>query len=137
MPERALLLAQTGVYALSGRWLMTLLNVGVLAHHAHRASQPDSRCEAAEMFSALPRQKRSRLLRLGVYAAMFALIIVRCAPLPRLNMRAHAHGHMRSELTRRMRRLVEDAIRIAATGPVKRTAIPGAGSVRPSWERSS
>jgi hypothetical protein len=76
MPELVLLGVQTGAYALTGRWLMALLNGGLLAWHAVRRG--DRHTDVTEMFTRLPAEKRARLVRLAVYGAFLVLLVVRC-----------------------------------------------------------
>ena len=73
-PERGLLCAQGAAYLLSGRWAMTLLNGALLAWHVRSVESVD----VTELFRTLPKEKRARLIRLAVAAAVFALLLVRC-----------------------------------------------------------
>ena len=69
-----MLVAQGVVYLLHGRWGMALLNGALLAWHV-RVAQP---VDVTELFRTLAKEKRARLIRLGVAVAVFVLLLVRC-----------------------------------------------------------
>lgn len=70
---------QTAAYAVSGRWLMFVLNAALLAVYALRHRRGTAYVDVTELVNTLRAHKKERIVRLCVCAGLLLLVIGRCA----------------------------------------------------------
>ena len=80
IPEYGIQAALVLIMLLSRRWVVLLIHLPILAYHVRTFALDAYKTDVTEIFRQLPRERRIRIIKLGIYMGGFVFIVYKCVP---------------------------------------------------------
>ena len=78
LPEYGIQAALVLIMLLSRRWVVLLIHLPILAYHVRTFALNAYKTDVTEIFRQLPRERRIRIIKLGIYMGGFVFIVYKC-----------------------------------------------------------